>query len=115
MTTIDTTAIEADLREARARLVRQMEELGATDSGELRPDAGFEEGFADAAAATAERTEVLGVVESLKSQVDDIDAALIRIADGGYGVCVSCGKEIPAARLEARPESIYCVDCKSRR
>ena len=32
------------------------------------------------------------------------------LEDGRYGTCVDCGKEIPAARLEAIPESIRCVE-----
>ena len=29
---------------------------------------------------------------------------------GTYGICVDCGKEIPAARLEAIPETVRCVE-----
>lgn len=99
----------------RSRLVHQLAELGATEQGDLRDDVDFGEGFADAAAATAERTEVIGLVESMRRMVDEIDAALARIADGSYGTCVVCGQEIGAARLEHRPESIHCVDCKAAR
>ena len=106
-------AIEARLREEREQVVHQLSELGASESGDLRDDVDFGEGFADAAAATAERTEILGLVESLKRSLEDIDQALVRIADGTYGTCANCGKKIPAARLEFRPSSIYCVDCKA--
>jgi RNA polymerase-binding protein DksA len=106
-------AIDARLREEREQVVHQLSELGASESGDLRDDVDFGEGFADAAAATAERTEILGLVESLKRSLEDIDQALARIADGTYGTCANCGKKIPAARLEFRPSSIYCVDCKA--
>lgn len=75
----------------------------------------FGDGFADAGAATAERTEVLGLVESLKRQLDSVDGALAKLDAGTYGRCAKCGKEIGAARMEARPTSILCMDCKSRR
>lgn len=113
MTTFDTTSAKVALTEEREKIVHQMIELGVTETGELTGDVDYGDGFADAAAATAERTEVLVVVESLKSQLSDIDAALARIAKGTYGVCAKCGKDIPAARLEFRPSSIYCVDCKT--
>jgi DnaK suppressor protein len=103
------------LVEERAKLVHQLHELGATESGDLRPDLEFGDGFADAGAATAERTEVLGVVEALKEQLEGVDRALAKIAAGTYGICDSCGREIAAARLEARPASVLCVECKSRR
>jgi DnaK suppressor protein len=113
--TIDLESARTQLEQAKARLIRQLSELGSEEDGDLRSDMVFGDGFADAGAATAERTEVLGLVETLKGQLDGVEAALARIANGGYGICVNCGKEIPAARMEARPESVYCVDCKSKR
>jgi DnaK suppressor protein len=98
----------------RERLVHQLDELGAAESGDLRSDYDFGGSFADAAAVTAERTEVLGLIESLKGQLDDIDAALAAIEAGTYGVCANCGKDIGEDRLEFLPASILCVDCKSR-
>jgi DnaK suppressor protein len=99
------------LVEERAKLVHQLHELGATESGDLRPDLEF----GDGGAATAERTEVLGVVEAFKEQLEGVDRALAKIAAGTYGICDSCGREIAPARLEARPASVLCVECKSRR
>ena len=105
---------EQHLVGARVKLVRQLAELGADETGELRADVEFGDGFADAAAATAERTEVLGLVDTLKKNLDDIDRALARITEGLYGICVTCGRDIGADRLAFRPESIYCVECKAK-
>ena len=41
-----------------------------------------------------------------------IDAALEKIEGGSYGECVSCGEEIGAARLKARPVAELCIECK---
>ncbi|WKZ82885.1 MAG: TraR/DksA C4-type zinc finger protein [Acidimicrobiia bacterium] len=112
MTAINESARQR-LSEDRLQLIHQLEELGANEGGDLRDDVDFGEGFADAAAATAERTEVLGLIESLRQSVEEIDRALKRIEDGSYGTCIACGKPISAARLEHRPESIHCVDCKA--
>ena len=62
-----------------------------------------------------EPAEVIGIVETLKHQLDDVNEAVTKLDDGSYGTCHSCGKEIGAARMEARPFSLYCVDCKTRR
>lgn len=105
---------EKTLRDERANLIHQLSELGANDDGQLRDDVSYGEGFADAAAATAERTEVIGLVDSVKTMLDNVDAALERIAEGTYGTCAECGKKIAKARIEFRPESIYCVDCKAK-
>ena len=42
---------------------------------------------------------------------EEIDAALQRIADGGYGLCTHCGADIPLERLEFRPWAATCVGC----
>lgn len=109
------THIEAGetLRLERERLIHQLKELGATESGELSGDVDFGDGFADAAAATAERTETIGLAESVHAMLLNVDAAIARWEDGKYGICIKCGQEISAARLEFRPESVNCVACKS--
>jgi RNA polymerase-binding transcription factor DksA len=111
---LDIAAAEKALRAERESLVHQMEELGATETGDLTGDVNYGDGFSDAGAATAERTEVMGVVDALRGQVEGIDAALARITEGTYGTCASCGNEIGADRLEFRPSSILCVSCKSK-
>ena len=45
--------------------------------------------------------------------VAKIEAALQRIKDGTYGVCSRCGKDISRQRLEARPVTELCIDCKT--
>ncbi len=42
-----------------------------------------------------------------------IEAALTRIEDGSYGVCVRCSEVIPRGRLEILPEAAVCVGCAS--
>ena len=41
-----------------------------------------------------------------------IDEALRRISDGTFGDCECCGDEIELRRLEARPTTTHCVNCK---
>jgi DnaK suppressor protein len=55
---------------------------------------------------------VLGEREAAELQA--IDRALRRIADGSYGLCLICGARIPAARLHAQPTAERCVDCQAR-
>ena len=45
--------------------------------------------------------------------IDEIDAALDRIADGTYGRCAVCGTDIPIERLEIRPSAASCVACQA--
>lgn len=112
--TVNLDSARVALREERKKLVHQLTEIGATETGDLRPDLDLGESFADAGAVTAERSELIGLAESLSAQVQDIDRALESIEQGTYGTCEHCGKAISDARLEARPSSLLCVDCKSQ-
>jgi len=47
------------------------------------------------------------------NRITMIDNALTRINQNKYGLCVSCGKKIPEARLEALPYALKCVECQS--
>lgn len=111
---LDIAKAERALRKEREQLIHQLTELGAAESGDLRSDIDFGGSFADAASVTAERTEVLGLVDSLKGQLDDVDTALAHIEEGTYGICDNCGGTINEDRLEFRPASILCVNCKSK-
>jgi DnaK suppressor protein len=38
--------------------------------------------------------------------------ALDQIEKGEYGICMSCGEQISPRRMEVRPFSRYCIECK---
>ena len=61
----------------------------------------FEQEFTLSLMATEEDT--LGMIE----------AALERIEDGTFGICVDCGGPIPKTRLNAIPYTPMCVKCAS--
>ena len=42
-----------------------------------------------------------------------IEEALRRVKDGTYGKCLSCGRQINKARLDAVPHARLCIECKS--
>ena len=41
-----------------------------------------------------------------------IDAALQRIKNGSFGICVACGEQIQVRRLEAVPWTQFCLHCQ---
>jgi hypothetical protein len=45
--------------------------------------------------------------------VEQITAALNRIAQGTYGRCTRCGEQIAPARLEVLPHAATCIECQS--
>ncbi len=44
----------------------------------------------------------------------EIDAALGRLESGAIGICESCGRDIPEARLRATPTVRTCIECQER-
>lgn len=56
---------------------------------------------------------LMNLSETQRSRVRDIDAALERIEQGVYGLCVRCEEDISPRRMEVRPFSRYCIDCKT--
>jgi len=45
--------------------------------------------------------------------IKKIDEAMLSLDLGEYGYCETCGIEIGAKRLEARPTATLCIDCKT--
>ena len=48
-----------------------------------------------------------------KRLLTKIDQALERIEKGTFGICEECGQEIGLKRLEARPVTTMCIECKT--
>ena len=101
------------LEDEKAALERQLREHGATIVGDgLEVQVSVDEGFADSAQATAERSELLAIVDQLRTAHTEVVRALERVEQGSYGRCERCGKEIPPERLEALPTARLCMGCK---
>ena len=44
----------------------------------------------------------------------EIDVAIGKLDAGGAGICESCGRDIPDARLLATPTVRLCIDCQQQ-
>ena len=88
---------------------RAQEELDALRGAERDPE--FEEG----AQSEHEQYTLSQLGEVQRRQLSMIDAALARVADGEYGLCVDCGAEIDPKRLAALPFALLCTECATRR
>ncbi len=58
----------------------------------------------------AEQGESRLLAASLTDQLQEVERALAKLADGSYGQCETCGQEIAEARLEAMPATRYCIN-----
>lgn len=66
--------------------------------------------MADVGSDNYEQEFTLGLVESERLLLREIDEALMRIEQGIYGVCVEKGVPIGKQRLEAKPWAKYCIE-----
>jgi DnaK suppressor protein len=81
---------------------------GMTDGKENFPDP------TDRAALESDRNFLLRIRDRERKLINKIREALARIEDGTYGICEECGEEIGEKRLEARPVTTLCFECKKR-
>lgn len=70
--------------------------------------------MADVGTDAFEQEFTLSLMEHDGDALEQIEAALVRIEDGLYGVCVECEGKIPKARLEVLPHTPYCVKCAEK-
>ena len=66
--------------------------------------------MADIGTDNYEQEFALGLMDSERKTLQEIDAALERIERGTYGICEGKGIPIAKARLEAQPWARYCVE-----
>jgi DnaK suppressor protein len=105
----DLAAVELTLR---AHLDAIRDRRGSlTKAPERGSGVSFGKRVGDGTTEAVSRLTDVGVVDSLNLSEERIERALHKLAEGSYGVCDRCGEPIPAARLEAAPESVLCVAC----
>lgn len=67
-------------------------------------------------ALDAEYHEISSQLAEVEStELAQINVALERIADGTYGTCEDCDRNIPIARLQAVPYATVCIKCQRQR
>ena len=111
MPEFDREKVESRLRARLDEIEKRKQALvsegrGARD-GEL---ADYDQHDADEATETHEQELDETTVMILDDERERVEIALRRLAEGEYGKCIDCGKEIPGERLEAAPEAIRCIE-----
>ena len=91
----------------KAALLDEAEEaLNALPGQTVFPDLG------DQATAETERSFMLRLRGRERRLLKKIENAIERIEQGIFGICEKCGSEIDMRRLEARPVTTLCIECK---
>ena len=102
-------AIERMLLAQKAELTARMN----SRIGEVHIDREPDDEAALASNSTT-KDMVAATLERERRTVQEIEGALKRIKSGEYGLCASCDKPIPDARLKALPCARVCVGCAER-
>ncbi len=61
--------------------------------------------------ALQQQAMALANIESKKTLIRKIEAAIERCQKGNYGICCGCGEPISAERLAYDPATPFCQDC----
>jgi DnaK suppressor protein len=118
---MDETPIDEEA--ARRRLDGERDRLQGMVAGlrtESRQEADGQDGElstvdqhpADSGSETFEREKDLAILESLETELAQVEAALRRLDEGTYGVDEVTGERINPDRLDARPEARTNVDTR---
>jgi len=67
----------------------------------------------DQASMETDRDFDLRIKDRERKLIRKIDQAINRIKEGEFGLCEACGGDISPKRLQARPVTTLCIDCKT--
>jgi DnaK suppressor protein len=93
----------------QAQLTQQRAGLGRADAA-AQTRSTFDQG--DGVSPETQLDLSMALQEREASELNEIDAAMQRLADGSYGTCVDCGADIPRPRLLASPAALRCIACQ---
>lgn len=99
------TKLEEMSKELLSEAEKTIHEM--TDHSDNYPDP------TDRATAESDRSFELRIRDRERKLLAKIKAAIERIDEGTYGICDECGDDISTKRLEARPVTTLCIECKT--
>ena len=102
-------------RKAIQASVEQLRESTQNKEEDAQIAQRFDTDIADQGSDSMDREKSFLFISRELQYLSRIEEALKRIKLGTYGICTSCGNEIPEERLEAVPTAHTCVKCKTVR
>ncbi len=109
---------KTQLDEERQRLTELIaeheQEREEARQSETSADRSPDPGSTDAGSMKFEYEKELSIEKNLQDLLHKVEHALVRVEQGTYGVCESCGDAIPVARLEVLPYATFCVSCAQK-
>lgn len=103
--------VKANLLQQRKTIMSSLAERSDELKSLVKPVEQGDE--ADVASDAVDRRLIDSMSAKDSQLLKQIDNALERINQNKYGICVSCGNEIPQERLQSLPYTLMCVSCAS--
>ena len=103
-------ALDRRERELRAKIADERRRTDVEDYSQLD---GIVADEADRAFVETSIDIETGRVEHQLKELARIEAALVRVENGSFGVCPDCGRAIDYARLRAYPPAERCTECQT--
>jgi len=66
----------------------------------------------DQASIETDRNFNLRIQDRERRLIRKIEKTILRLRDGEFGLCEGCGGDISIQRLQARPVTTLCIECK---
>ncbi|MCX8070040.1 MAG: TraR/DksA C4-type zinc finger protein [Thermodesulfovibrionales bacterium] len=109
------TEREKKFQEIKKTLLHQKELLlsGAENTRHSMPTNSNLTEIGDQASVEIDMNFTLRLKGRERQLLKKIDVALDKIEQGTYGKCEGCGKDIDLKRLQARPVTNMCIECKT--
>lgn len=99
-----------ELLDKRAEIIGNVRGMEIERNASLGDIAHMPLHMADVGSDNFEQEFTLGLMESERERLRDIEEAILRMREGYYGVCLESGRPIQRMRLEFAPWAKYCID-----
>jgi len=102
-------------RKILLKQLKELEERGEGPAEHLNAANDYFPDPTDRASAESDRNFDIRVKDRERKLIIKVKEALDRMDSGEFGICEDCGEPIDMKRLEARPVTTLCIECKIAR
>jgi DnaK suppressor protein len=104
---------QASLEAKRAELQHEIADLMSEEASSGLPGTGVED-VGETAQDFQEVQRDESILQNQRQLLAEVEEALVRLREGTYGRCLTCGLPIPEQRLEALPWAVRDVACEAQ-
>lgn len=114
----DLQVMKSNLLQERGRIASDLDALEESTAQTPKDSSGdlssYSSHMADQGSDAMEREKAFLFASVKRRRLAELDLALERIEAGTFGICESCGQQIPLKRLERMPGASLCISCKEQ-